>query len=71
MTDFITNDLDQTDYYNKCISNIIKEGGDTSSNASIVGAMIGALVGLKAMPNDKIEKITKFDSKFTRPVSFN
>ena len=29
---------------------VIKEGGDTDTNAAIVGGMIGALIGFNAIP---------------------
>tara|TARA_B110000285_G_C14597016_1_gene368938 strand:- start:98 stop:205 length:108 start_codon:yes stop_codon:yes gene_type:complete len=32
------------------IEQTIREGGDTDTNAAIVGGMIGALVGLKKIP---------------------
>ena len=36
-------------------------GGDTNANASIVGGMLGALLGLKALPEMMVEKVLNFD----------
>ena len=47
-------------YYDS-IRSTIKEGGDTDTNAAIVGGMIGALVGIKKVPNSMILKVIKFD----------
>ena len=38
-------------------------GGDTDTNCCIVGGMIGAKVGLKGLPEDKMEKIMGCDIK--------
>ena len=40
---------------------IIGQGGDTDTNAAIVGGLIGALVGLKNIPKKYSEKILEFD----------
>lgn len=40
---------------------IIKEGGDTDTNAAIAGGMIGALVGYKNIPEDLKQKVLNFD----------
>ena len=40
---------------------MIKEGGDTDTNSCIVGGMIGALVGLNAIPEDMYQKVVNFD----------
>ena len=37
--------------YKESISQIIQEGGDTDTNACIAGGMIGALLGIKAIPD--------------------
>jgi ADP-ribosylglycohydrolase len=37
------------------------EGGDTDTNAAIVGGMIGALVGFNNIPQDMIKSIMEFD----------
>ena len=48
-------------YYFRCIQETIKQGGDTDTNACIVGAMIGALVGLKELPQHMLTKVVRFD----------
>ena len=48
-------------YYSDTIRKICREGGDIACNASIVGGMIGALVGLKAIPPDMRYKVIDFD----------
>jgi ADP-ribosylglycohydrolase len=37
------------------------EGGDTDTNAAIVGGLFGALVGYKGLPQEWKEKIMSFD----------
>lgn len=39
----------------------IQEGGDTDTNACIVGGMIGALIGFKQIPEYIIQKLITFD----------
>jgi len=39
----------------------IQEGGDTDTNAAIVGGMLGALVGIKELPLDMVMKVLDFD----------
>jgi len=36
---------DDKGFYKECIRRTIQRGGDTDTNAAIVGGMIGALVG--------------------------
>lgn len=40
---------------------MICQGGDTDANASIVGGLIGAAVGLTNIPEKYIKGILKFD----------
>ena len=47
-------------YYDS-IRQTIREGGDTDTTACIVGGMIGALVGLKNLPQNFKDKMTEFD----------
>jgi ADP-ribosylglycohydrolase len=37
----------------------IQEGGDTEANSTIVGGMLGALVGLDHIPKHMLEKVLK------------
>ena len=34
------------------MAGIIKRGGDTDTNAAIVGGMLGSLIGFKNLPNE-------------------
>ena len=47
--------------YYDCIRSTIQEGGDTDTNAAIVGGMIGALVGIKKIPSQMLVNVVKFD----------
>lgn len=38
------------------MKNVISQGGDTDTNAAIVGGLIGAIVGFKNLPREYIEK---------------
>ena len=49
------------DFYQDCIKQTIREGGDTDTTACIVGGMVGALVGLKNMPKMFKDRMTEFD----------
>ena len=40
---------------------MIQEGGDTDTNACIVGGMLGALLGLDNIPQHMIDKVLNFD----------
>jgi ADP-ribosylglycohydrolase len=40
---------------------MLLEGGDTDTNAAIVGGAFGALVGYKGLPSAYIDKILTFD----------
>ena len=39
----------------------VENGGDTDTNACIVGKMIGALVGRRGIPQRWVESVLKFD----------
>ena len=47
-------------YYDS-ISQVIQEGGDTDTNACIAGGMLGALLGIKAIPEYMVNKVINFD----------
>ena len=47
--------------YFDSISQSIQEGGDTDTNACIVGGMLGALLGIKALPDYMVQKVVGFD----------
>jgi ADP-ribosyl-[dinitrogen reductase] hydrolase len=54
--------------YEDSIYKTIQQGGDTDTNACIVGGMIGALVGIKGIPKLMVKKILCFDC--TNPKNF-
>mmetsp|Transcript_15641 Transcript_15641/g.26411 ORF Transcript_15641/g.26411 Transcript_15641/m.26411 type:complete len:95 (+) Transcript_15641:187-471(+) len=63
-------------YYYYALKHTIQLGGDTDTNACIVGGMIGALVGLKNIPKEMVEKVLKHDctdagSRSKRPEFLN
>ena len=43
------------------ISQVIQEGGDTDTNACIAGGMLGALLGIKGIPEYMVQKVVSFD----------
>ena len=43
------------------IKGIIERGGDTDTNAAIVGGLIGSLVGFKKLPGKYIKKMIELD----------
>ncbi len=49
------------EFFLKALRETINLGGDTDTNACIVGGMIGALVGLKRIPDYMHDKLLKFD----------
>lgn len=51
----------EKEFYNDCMRATIREGGDTDTNAAIVGGMIGAIVGLKGIPAIFKTKLMEFD----------
>ena len=48
-------------FYKDAIRLIIQHGGDTDTNACIVGGLVGALVGVKSFPEDMLIPILSFD----------
>lgn len=47
--------------FHKAILQTVKLGGDTKTNACIVGGMIGALVGIKGPPAKMYQRVLQFD----------
>ena len=43
------------------LGEICKHGGDASGTAAIIGGMLGALFGVKALPKYMVEKITGYN----------
>jgi len=61
-SDFLENELSIDGFYQKCLFKVLKEGGDSSTNASLVGSMIGAAVGLTEIPVEMINKLLECSS---------
>ena len=40
---------------------IIQEGGDTDTNACIIGGMVGAFLGYKTLPEEMTHKVLSFN----------
>ena len=47
--------------YERCIADMLLLGGDTDTNAAIVGGLIGAYYGIAGIPLDWIELLLSFD----------
>ena len=53
---------------------MIQEGGDTDTNASIVGAMIGAVTGILKIPERMVDSIMSYNCTLSgriRPELFS
>lgn len=48
-------------YYEKVLSETVKLGGDTDANACVVGALIGAFVGVRRLPLDMLSNLLSFE----------
>lgn len=46
--------------FQKQIKYVMSKGGDTDTNAAIVGGMLGALVGFTGLPRNYIQKLMNF-----------
>ena len=53
--------------YYESISQVIQEGGDTDTNACIAGGMLGALLGIKGIPEYMVQKVVTFDCTKVEP----
>ena len=40
---------------------VIQKGGDTDTNAAIVGGMVGAVIGFKKLPAEYVNKVMKLE----------
>ena len=47
--------------YRELMEKILIEGGDTDTNAAIVGGLIGALVGYSGLPPAFVDKVMSFE----------
>lgn len=52
---------EKKEFYYKAMRYTTQLGGDTDTNACIVGGMIGALVGFRNIPVYMIDKLLAFD----------
>ena len=50
--------------YSEVIRRTIAIGGDTDTNACIVGALVGAVVGVTSIPNDMLLKLISYDTTY-------
>ena len=57
----------EAQFFKDAMRSIIREGGDTDTNAAIVGGMIGALVGLSKIDETMRNKVLSFDC--TKPAT--
>ena len=49
-------DIDSDAFYYDSMRKVIQKGGDTDTNAAIVGGLIGSVVGFKNLPNKYVLK---------------
>lgn len=49
--------------FESAIKDIITKKGDTTNNAAIVGALLGAAYGIEGMPSELVDKVLKLDTK--------
>ena len=67
---YIFDDLKGNNVYNQIIYKICDYGGDTDTNAAIVGMIIGPLIGLENFDRHKLKTFLNFYSK-TRLIYTN
>lgn len=54
--------------YEQCIEQTLQFGGDTDTNAAIVGGMIGAYYGRSGLPKNMVDTLLNCDlTKGTKP----
>ena len=51
------------DFYIECIQEVIRGGGDTDTNACIVGGMLGALIGYDKLPEFQKQTVLAWSNK--------
>lgn len=51
------------DYYLSTQKAMLLRGGDTDTNAAIVGGLIGALVGFERLPAYMVQSVMDFDNE--------
>jgi hypothetical protein len=52
---------DLSSLYAKCLKLVIAQGGNVALNSSIVLGMVGALIGVKRIPRNMVQKLLSFD----------
>lgn len=56
----IDNEVDlSSKLFKKCMYNVISQGGDTDTNAAIVGGLVGAIIGFNRLPKYYLERMMK------------
>jgi ADP-ribosylglycohydrolase len=66
----LRNDLTDEELYDEAMWQTASLGGDTDTNCAIVGGLIGAYLGLRLIPKEKVDKILNCMPKRGRsPVS--
>ena len=56
----VLNEDDPKAYF-KAMKGTIEQGGDTDTNACIVGGLVGAFLGLQKLPESMVSKTLSFD----------
>ena len=51
----------EVSFYKETIRRTIQRGGDTDTNAAIVGGIIGALLGTHLLDTNMVNKVLTFD----------
>lgn len=57
--------------YNTIISKVLLGGGDTDTNAAVIGAILGSIKGYKSLPKKQTKKILTCKSKHSRPNRYH
>ena len=47
----------EADSFKDALEHMLLQGGDTDTNAAIVGGLLGAAQGMKAIPEDMVNKV--------------
>ena len=55
------NEREDPDYFTHVFKKVISVGGDTDTNACVVCAVIGAVVGFKKLPINMVGQVLSFD----------
>jgi len=59
----IRTDLTDEELYDEAMLQVVSLGGDTDTNCCIVGGLIGAYLGLKLIPEEKVKKVLACEPK--------